>query len=252
MMDYTNKKIEDLSRKIIGLASSISIQYLPDYRSRSEFISEIDALIYEINRNVRINCLSVSGAEKFLEHELQALNNQQFVLSTEKMIFFAQIKKEKINNVVNLILKQVGFVGGGTQVLAGHGVCAATAGLACAAFGSSLVAHGLNNMYENGYYLMYRKDKPGLTRQGYRYVAKKLGQSNKEADYAYAGVDLTLSAYGLGRNVLREDSYRLFRHINSEFIRAWREMGKVSLVTEMGVDSTTLYGTYLLSQEGKK
>lgn len=52
--------------------------------------------------------------------------------------------------------------------------------------------------------------------------------------------------------MLREDSYRLFRHINSDFIRGWREMGKVSLVTEMGVDSTTLYGTYLLSQEGKK
>lgn len=150
-MDYTNKKIEDLSHKIIGLASAISIQYLPDYRSRSKFISETDALIYEIIRNFRINCLSVSGAEK--------------------MFFFAQVKKEKINNVVNLILKQVGFVGGGTQILAEYGVCAATVGLACAAFGSSLVAHGLNNMFENGNYLMYRKDKPGLTRQGYRYVA---------------------------------------------------------------------------------
>ncbi|WP_226991911.1 hypothetical protein, partial [Cronobacter condimenti] len=62
-MDYTNKKIEDLSHKIIGLASAISIQYLPDYRSRSKFISEADALIYEIIRNFRINCLSVSGAE---------------------------------------------------------------------------------------------------------------------------------------------------------------------------------------------
>ncbi|MDT3595101.1 DUF4225 domain-containing protein [Cronobacter sakazakii] len=251
-MNHLDKKLDQLSFELRTLASTLSIKYFPDYRSRSVFLSEINSFIYEVSRDVQINCLSVRGAEQLFKDELQALNNQNYAISNEKAIFYAQIKKEKIDNIVNLILKQVGFVGGGTQIIAGYGVCAASVGSACAAFGSSLVAHGINNMYENGYYLLYRKDRPGFTRQGYRYVANKLGYSNKEADYAYAGIDLTLSAYGLGRNVLREDSYRLFRHVNTDFIRGWREMGKVSLVTEMGVDSTTLYGTYLLSQEGKK
>ncbi|USI32380.1 DUF4225 domain-containing protein [Cronobacter sakazakii] len=251
-MNHPDKKLDQLSFELRTLASTLSIKYFPDYRSRSVFLSEINSFIYEVSRDVQINCLSVRGAEQLFKDELQALNNQNYAISNEKAIFYAQIKKEKIDNIVNLILKQVGFVGGGTQIIAGYGVCAASVGSACAAFGSSLVAHGINNMYENGYYLLYRKDRLGFTRQGYRYVANKLGYSNKEADYAYAGIDLTLSAYGLGRNVLREDSYRLFRHVNTDFIRGWREMGKVSLVTEMGVDSTTLYGTYLLSQEGKK
>jgi hypothetical protein len=65
-----------------------------------------------------------------------------------------------------------------------------------------MITHGLNNMYENGYYLLYREDRSGTLRDAYRYVAAKLGYGNNEADIVYGVVDISLSAYGAGRRVL--------------------------------------------------
>ncbi|AWK44394.1 hypothetical protein A4R40_00035 [Photorhabdus laumondii subsp. laumondii] len=149
------------------------------------------------------------------------------------------------------MLKQIGFVGGGTQILAGYTVCKASLGLACASFGAPLMAHGYNNVVENGYYLLYRENINGGVREGYRYVANKIGLSDKDADITYATVDLVLSGYGIFRKVLkpREKSWSLFRNINSDFIRGWREMGVVSLTTEGIVDVSTVLSIYQLEKE---
>ncbi|WP_121576387.1 DUF4225 domain-containing protein [Brenneria alni] len=63
---------------------------------------------------------------------------------------------------------------------------------------------------------------------------------------AYASVDLSISAYGLFRNVMREDSFRLFRYINSDFVRSWKTIGSVSLTTEFTVDAATFTDIYML------
>ncbi|PWC21899.1 hypothetical protein DDT52_04870 [Brenneria roseae subsp. roseae] len=61
-------------------------------------------------------------------------------------------------------------------------------------------------------YLLFRENRSGWTRDAYRAIAKSIGQSENHADLAYASVDLDISAYGLFRNVVREDSFRLFRY----------------------------------------
>ena len=72
-------------------------------------------------------------------------------------------------------MKQVGFVSGGSQIFAGIGTCALSAGMACGGVGVPLMAQGANNVYESGYYLLFRKDKVGSIREAYHYAANYLG-----------------------------------------------------------------------------
>lgn len=70
-------------------------------------------------------------------------------------------------------------------------------------------------------------------------MAQKLGYSDNKADLAYASIDIALSGYGMARKVPKQDSWHLFNHINSDFIRGWQEMGKVPMAAELtGVAST--------------
>lgn len=58
-----------------------------------------------------------------------------------------------------------------------------------------------------------------------------------------------LLSYGFSRLMRREDAFRLFRNINSDFIRGWRAMGRVSLGAEVFTNSATAWGIYQLSKE---
>ncbi|AXG49706.1 DUF4225 domain-containing protein [Photorhabdus laumondii subsp. laumondii] len=217
-----------------------------------DFNSKINLFVEDILGQVRIHCLSSNGAIEIIQFEIDHLKEQAFCLTANRVKQYAIIEREKEkSSYTNLILKQIGFVGGGTQILAGYTVCKASLGLACASFGAPLMAHGYNNVVENGYYLLYRENINGGVREGYRYVANKIGLSDKDADITYATVDLVLSGYGIFRKVLkpREKSWSLFRNINSDFIRGWREMGVVSLTTEGIVDVSTVLSIYQLEKE---
>lgn len=74
--------------------------------------------------------------------------------------------------------------------------------------------------------------------------------ADSNSDYIYNIADIALSGYGLGRNVLRADTFRLYHHLNNDFIRGWKTMGKTALFTEAYVDSATLAGIYIQQQGG--
>ena len=124
--------------------------------------------------------------------------------------------------------------------------------MACGSFGLPLIAQGTNNIYENGYYLLFRKDKSGSVRNAYRYTAKALGYSQDTADTIYGTVDLSLSGYGIIRKTLKPDAWRLYRYINSDFIRGWQEMGRTGLTIEVISDLTTGSGMYELIRTTKE
>ncbi|CAE12301.1 MULTISPECIES: DUF4225 domain-containing protein [Photorhabdus] len=239
-------------RELRELAKTLSFRYLTHSKIRMDFNSKINLFVEDILGQVRIHCLSSNGAIEIIQFEIDHLKEQAFCLTANRVKQYAIIEREKEkSSYTNLILKQIGFVGGGTQILAGYTVCKASLGLACASFGAPLMAHGYNNVVENGYYLLYRENINGGVREGYRYVANKIGLSDKDADITYATVDLVLSGYGIFRKVLkpREKSWSLFRNINSDFIRGWREMGVVSLTTEGIVDVSTVLSIYQLEKE---
>lgn len=159
------------------------------------------------------------------------------------MLIFKQLIMKKM--VLPLFfLKQVGFVGGGMQIIAGYGASAASVGLLCNSLSVGLISQGTNNMYENGYYLLFRENTIGYLRDGYRYTAQKLGYSNHEADMAYNFVDLTLSAGSMVNPALKPGTFKLFRYIDTDFIASWRLMTPAALFTEGFLDSVTIYSTY--------
>lgn len=123
-------------------------------------------------------------------------------------------------------MKQVGFVSGGSQIFAGIGTCALSAGMACGGVGVPLIAQGANNVYESGYYLLFRKDKVGSIREAYHYAANYLGYNKNEADIVYSSVDISLSGYGIFSKSLRPDSWRLFKHINNDYIIGWKSLAR--------------------------
>ncbi|PWC21896.1 hypothetical protein DDT52_04780 [Brenneria roseae subsp. roseae] len=239
----------DLERKITQLnrlTDELALLYIHGYEARRGFLKEIAVLTSQLRQDVLNSCLTENGAIRLLDKEINNLQKQKFDLSTQKMMQYYIFEKEREDRRLNIILKQVGFVGGGTQVVAGIATCTASLGYLCAGFGSLNVSHGLNNLYENGYYLLFRENRSGWTRDAYRAIAKSIGQSGNHADLAYTSVDLGISVYGLSRNVVREDTFRLFRYINSDFVRGWKTMGPVPLVAEIFVDASTINGIYTL------
>lgn len=62
---------------------------------------------------------------------------------------------------------------------------------------------------------------------------------------AYGAVGLGLFAYGVGRMVLKPDSWRLFRYVNTDYIRSYKTMGVRALVFEGVSDGLTGRSMYL-------
>lgn len=191
-MASNEKRLDNSINALKMLSNTLAIRYLSGW-PRAMFCREINDFINTIRQEVAIYCLSEKGGVELIEKEIAALKKQDFQLSTEQIVQYATVKKEIFSRKVKLFINQVGFVGGGTQIFAGAGVCAASLGTMCAAYGAPLISHGLNNFYESGYYLLYRKVKSGYTRNIYRMMAQKLGYSAKQADIAYGVIDLTLS-----------------------------------------------------------
>ncbi|WP_240350509.1 DUF4225 domain-containing protein, partial [Pseudomonas viridiflava] len=98
--------------------------------------------------------------------------------------------------------KSVGILAGTLQVTSGVAVCYGSAGTLCLVFGVPLMAHGANNIYENGRNLIEdRSDTQGPTRKAYHALSKLAGGTEFHGNMAYGTVDLGLSLYGMGRLV---------------------------------------------------
>lgn len=100
---------------------------------------------------------------------------------------------------------------------------------------------GGNNIYENGRNLLSgRSDTQGPIRKVYHSVAKAVGGTEREGNIAYGVVDLAGSVYGAGRLVLKPESWRLFRHVRSDYLYGYQRntvggaaIGKVSDVNTL-------------------
>ncbi|MBS9439237.1 DUF4225 domain-containing protein [Photorhabdus noenieputensis] len=244
---YLELKIKELHE----ISSKLNFRYLSDARSRCRFLFEINELIRTVNHEIGTNCLSVDGGIAILQDEIDNLKRQEFDLLMNDSQLYMIVQKEKKDEIINLFLKQVGFVSGGSQIFAGFGVCVASLGAACAGFGVPLMIQGGNNVYENGYYLLLRKEVSGPVRDVYRDAAKTLGYSEADGDRVYGYVDLGLSGYGMARSVVRPGTFRLFRYIKTDYIRGWQEMGKVPLLAELIGDMVTSFSIYSISKGEK-
>ncbi|WP_235319644.1 DUF4225 domain-containing protein [Pectobacterium fontis] len=148
---------------------------------------------------------------------------------------------------INLAIANLGFVGGGLQLVAGAGITGTGAGIIP---GTLLMAHGFNNVIENGYYLLYRESYTGPVRFVYRQIGSQLGLPNNNSDIIYTFVDIGLSINGLLGYRLTEDAQRLYRFINADLLWGMKEMGiktmkNGELYFEILSDINTAAGQYL-------
>ncbi|SDV02841.1 DUF4225 domain-containing protein [Pseudomonas mucidolens] len=210
--------------KLGSQASTLGVRHIKDGTLRLQFNREVAYYAKSIVNDV-------SQGKKSPEQGLQDLKDEQSSLLSQSF---------------EIAQKGVGAIAGAFQIATGAGICYGSAGTLCLVAGVPMMAHGANNLYENGRNLLEsRSDTQGPVRKVYQEGAKLLGGGALEGDMAYGTADLGLSAYGVGRMVLKPDAWRLFRYINTDYIRSYKAMGSSALIFEGVSDSVTGRSMYL-------
>ncbi len=118
-------------------------------------------------------------------------------------------------------------------------------GTLCLLFEAPMMAHGANNIYENGRNILEnRTDTEGPVRRGYQAIAKSFKYTEREGNIAYGSFDVELSIYGAERLVLKTDSWRLFRYIRTDYVRAYKNTPTSVLILERSADAMTINGIH--------
>ncbi|MGY5537706.1 DUF4225 domain-containing protein [Vibrio brasiliensis] len=199
----------------------------------------------------------------------QCLVNDYKSGKKDKETVFKELQKEKQSLIEqgNLIFKKgIGFVAGVMQVTTGAGICYASAAVLCL-IGGPMMAHGTNNLYENGkYFWDGDENATGPVRKGYQHAAESLGYSESHGDIAYYGADLALSAYGAfaksttvknaseayqiaskpnlnpmpWTRTSKAKQFKLFRYSAEDYLRGYQAASKISLGASTFSDGMTV------------
>ncbi|MBE4053596.1 DUF4225 domain-containing protein, partial [Vibrio parahaemolyticus] len=127
-----------------------------------------------------------------------------------------QERQSLIEQAYEITKYTAGLVAGIGQTSAGFGMCVTSsvfsiAGASwCSSMGATMMAHGTNNIYEASYnitgnivqnwkgaYTGDYGDADGYVRKTYQRIAKEKGFDSRDANSAYAAVDVGTSLYGL-------------------------------------------------------
>jgi hypothetical protein len=175
----------------------------------------------------------VEDGRKSAEEALQALRDEQSVLTKS----------------ATALQQGIGLAAGVLQVTGGFAMCGGTYGLGCG-IGLLTATHGLNNIYENGTNLLEaRTDSEGYVRKFYQGASEMFGGSEFEGNMAYGAFDLAFSGYGAFRKVLKPGSWRLFKYVEKDYTRAYKNLNSRAIKFDRFSDAVTGKGMY---QEWKK
>jgi hypothetical protein len=214
--------------KLSNQACTLSARHIKDGTLRNQFNREVSFYVRSI-----VN--EVAQGDKTSAQALKEIKSEQNSLLSQSL---------------DIAQRGVGAVAGALQFAAGAGICYGSAGALCLFAGIPLMAHGANNVYENGRNLLEgRSDARGPVRKGYQKVAEMAGRREIEANMAYGAFDLGLSAFGVGRLVLKPDSWRLFRYVRADYVRGYEAASKGALSFEVLSNGVTINS---LHEESKR
>ncbi len=238
MSSYGLMNLQREKEKIYKLVFEIGFLYLRDSHLRSEFMAEEHRLVNSYINDYQHSRLDFAGAMQCLQKHYQILSKSHTQLQMGSVKLYAIVEREKErHSTLTITLKRVGFISGGMQVIGGFGLCKASIGAACKSYGIPLMMQGSENVWENGYYLLYHEDPKKMPlRDTYRQTAKLLGGDDKDGDIAFSAGDLVLSFGSASTLTLRTDSWKLFRNIQEDYIRSWRTLGVVGGTSELTGD----------------
>ena len=222
-LDEAFWEVNATASRLISYGCGVSARHLQDRRLRMQFNRELAYYAKRVVEDVYERRISP-------DEGLEALKKESVYIQSENR---------------RILMQAMGVVGGVGQVLTGAGICYGSAGLLCAFGGSSLLAHGANNIYENSRGLYEeRENVRGPVRAAYQSASKALGYGEREGDIAYLGGDMALSIGVLFRPVLRPDAWRLFKYYRVDKEAAVRQMSKGGVFIEGAVNGNTGYQLY--------
>lgn len=202
-------EVNSLAARLTQYACEVGAQYLEDDILRAQFIQEVAYVGKAVVDDVGAGKISAEEGQHALEQEYLELLTQVWEYS-------------KI---------AAGVAAGVMQIGTGAAVCGASLGVGCVIGGIPLILHGANNIYENGLNIFRgRGGTVGPVRKVYQKVAIAAGGTESDGNVAYGVSDLGLSAYNLGRLVLRPGAWRLFRYIRADKTHAVRTMSTHSII----------------------
>lgn len=202
-------EVSDAAGRLAAYGCYISAQHLKDDGTRFQFNRE---LAYYARRIVQ-------------DVEERRLSKDEGLLA---------IRSEKVSLMsrsAEIASQAAGFAGGVAQVATGGAICYASGGMLCGVVGVPLMAHGANNIYENGRNLYEGENTAvGPVKRVYQQAARSMGYEDRQGRQAYHMGDLALSGYGAMRLVLKADAWRLFRYMRADKERAYQQMSKRGLM----------------------
>nr|WP_314526137.1 DUF4225 domain-containing protein [uncultured Pseudomonas sp.] len=223
--------VSQAAAKLGSQASTLGARHIKDGTLRLQFNREVSYYARGIVNDV-------SQGNKSAEQGLKELKDEQNSL---------------LSQARDVALRGASAISGALQFAAGAGICYASVGTLCLFAGTPMMLNGANNIYENGRNLFEnRTDTVGPVRTGYRAISGMLGNGNCEADVAYGMIDLSSSAYGIGRMVLKPDAWRLFRYVNTDYVRGYQQATRGGFIFDRLMDSVSaknMYGACYPSNE---
>jgi hypothetical protein len=153
-------------------------------------------------------------------------------------------ERSGLEKSTDALLQSIGLAAGVLQVTGGVAMCVGSYGVACG-LGLLTAVHGLNNIYENGTNLLEaRTDATGAVRELHHFAWKSYGRTEFEGNMTYGALDLGLSGYGAFRKVLKPGAWRLYRYVETDYIRAYKTLNNRALMFDRSADAATGIGMY--------
>lgn len=249
MSGYGLMNLRREKEKIDKLIFEVGFYYLHDSRLRSDFMAKESRVVNGYIDDYRYGRLDFSTAMAYLQNNYKILSKShaQLQMGSIKLYAIAEREREK-HSPLTITLKRIGFISGAMQAIGGFGLCKASLGAACKAYGIPLMMQGSENVWENGYYLLYHEDPRQMPlRYAYRQAAKLLGGDDTFGDIAFSTGDIVLSFGSASTVVLKSDSWKLFHYIQEDYIRNWRTLGAVSGTAELIGNTVSGFTIYQLS-----
>ncbi|VVO04462.1 hypothetical protein PS718_02931 [Pseudomonas fluorescens] len=215
--------VSNAAANLANQACTLSARHIKDGTLRIQFNREVSYYARGVVNDV-------AQGRKSSEQGLKDIKDEQNSLLSQSM---------------EVAQRGVGAIAGALQFVAGAGICYGSVGTLCLFAGVPMMAHGANNVYENGRNLWEgRSDTQGPVRKGYQKVAKFIGGGAFEGNMAYGTIDLGLSVYGAGRLILKPDAWRLFRYVRADYVRGHEGSSKISLLIESVSGAATVDALY--------
>lgn len=205
------------AQRLIDLAYGLGEKHLYYPEVKSSYMQDVTTFANNIVYEVESNAKTYEQGSKELKKEEKTLFEQSLDIISRGLSIFL----------------------GALQIKAGFVLCFGSGGLACVV-GTPLILHGMNSIEEG----VYGQDHVGFARQGYRYLVQSMGYSETIGDTIYYTVDIGTSMYGLFKLELKPEAWKLFRYLVKDFERAFRQMTKFGLSTEVVGDTISLYKIY--------